>query len=144
MNNWQRSLVTKLESARKHWRRTFDEIATEHVEPVNDEFSEFATKNGFTCTSPASEAGTYFYKFALTENGYAIIAFRLAGMDTVEVVTEVRVPGPDEVAPLKTTTPLSDANRSWATQQFQHALDHFANAFSAASAEAAEKLVAAS
>ncbi len=143
MNNWQRSFVTKLESARKHWRRTFDEIAAEHIDPVNEDFCEFAGQNGFTCTSPASEPGTYFFKFALTENGYAIIAFRMAGMDAVEVTTEVSVPGPLDVAPLRTVTPLADANRSWATQQFQHALDHFANAFASASEEAAEHLVAA-
>ncbi len=142
MNNWQRSFVTKLESARKHWRKTFDEIAEEVIEPVNEDFSEFASSNGFQCSSPSSETGTHFYKFALTENGFALVAFRLVGMETVEVTTEVHVPGPDEVAPLRTKTPLADANRSWATQQFQHALDHFANAFSAASEEAASQLVA--
>ena len=144
MNDWQKSFLHKLETAKKQWLHRFEQFAAEYVEPVFDGLDEFATANGFQVSSPDCESGTRLYKFALTENGYALVTFRMKGLEEVEVCCESFVPGMGAIDPTTRKISLHDASQVWVEQQFQNSLDRFVMAFAEAGAavqDRAEALV---
>ena len=132
MNEWQRSFLQKLETAKKQWLHRFEQCAVAHVEPVFCTFDEFAANNGFRVTTPHCEPGTRLYKFALTENGYLLVTFRMKGLEEMEVCCESFVPGVGAVEPVTRQVSMSDANEVWVEQQFQLVLDRFVAAFAEA------------
>ena len=132
MNDWQRSFLPKLETAKKQWLHKFEQFAAKHLEPVFHEFDEFATTHGFSVTAPPCEPGTRLFKFGLTENGYTLITYRVSGLESVEAFAEVFVPGSEDVEPVSDEANICEADQRWVRQQFEQALDHFIVAFSAA------------
>jgi len=135
MNDWQRTFLQKLETAKKQWLHRFEQFAVDFVEPVFAGLDEFATSSGFHVSSPDCEPGTRIYKFALTENGYLLIMFRMQGLEGVEVCCESSVPG----AAAKVSTQqvnLGDATENWVEQRFQSGLDRFVTSFAEAGADA--------
>ena len=132
MNDWQRSFLPKLETARKQWLHKFEDFAAEHIEPAFCEFDQFATTNGFTVSAPQCQPGTRLFKFGLTENGYTMITFHMHGLEKVEECAEVYVPGPEEVGPVYSQSILGEADERWVRRQFEQALERFIVAFGAA------------
>lgn len=134
MNEWQRSFLGKLESARKHWVQRFEETLDDHVQLVYDEFADFTSANGFQTSAPACETGARIFKFGLTENGYVLVSFHLRGLDAVEATAEFFVPGAANPEPTRARTSLEDVSAEWARRQFEKALDRFVVSFTEASA----------
>ena len=138
MNDWKRTFLQKLESAKKQWLHRFEHLAAEHLEPVFDEFAEFATNNGFQVSAPDCEAGTRRYKFALTENGYLLLTFQMKGLEKVEVDVEAFAPGHGGTELANRCTDLHQAGPSWVESQFQDGLDSFLTLFAEAGTAEAE------
>lgn len=132
MNDWQRSFLAKLETARKQWLHKFETCVTDSLNPVFNEFHEFMKPKGFNVSAPRCESGTRRFKFGLTENGYMLIAFRWRGLETMEVRAEIVVPGSKHVEPTCEEANLCDVDQRWARQQFERALDRFIVALAAA------------
>ena len=139
MKDWHRTFLHKLESAKKQWLHRFERFATEHLEPAFEEFAEFTTNNGFYVSTPDCEAGTRRYKFALTENGYALVTFQMKGLEQVEAAIEAFVPGQGAMDPAGRCTDLQQAGRSWVETQFQDGLDCFLTVFAEAGATDADR-----
>lgn len=132
MNEWQQKFVQRLESAKKQWLQRFEQFASSVLEPAFARFDEFSTHLGFRVNSPACEQGTRLYKFALSENGYVLVSFRLRGLQEAEVSCEPYVPGIGRSEPHQAHIDLCDADSTWVEQQFQAGLDRFVAAFGAA------------
>ena len=135
MKEWQRSFLGKLESAKQHWQHLFENLASESLEPVFGQFSEFTRANGFSVSAPDCEPGTRLFKFGLTENGYVLLTFRMRGLDGVAFTAEYFVPGPESVEPTQAEVNLTDAHENWFQKQFERTLDRFVVAFGEASEE---------
>ena len=135
MNDWQRSFLGKLESAKKHWQQRFEDSANEHLEPVFERFAEFTRGNGFSVSAPDCEPGTRLFKFGLTENGYVLLTFRMRGLDGVSFTAEYFVPGPQNVESTQAETQVADAPDTWFQKLFERSLDRFVVAFGEASEE---------
>ncbi len=133
MNEWQRSFVGKLETAKKHWLSRFERMAEETLEPVLQEFAAFTGSHGFAATAPSCEAGMRLYKFGLTENGYVLLTFRLQGLESMEASAEIVVPGAGQTDIESAPCPMADVDRDWVHGRFRHALDRFVGAFAEAS-----------
>jgi hypothetical protein len=134
MNDWQRSFLGKLETAKKHWLERFEELVDQHVRPAYGEFAEFTASNGFHNNAPECERGTRLFKFGLVENGYLLLSFHLRGMDTIEALAEFFVPGGENRESLRSKIHFDDMNGDWARRQFERGLDCFLGAFTEAGA----------
>lgn len=139
MNEWQRTFLKKLESAKRQWLHRFEQFACEFIEPVFLAFEEFAVGCGFQVIHPEAEPGHRIFKFALTENGYLLVTFRMGGLEEIEVSTECFVPGAGSAAAQTQSANLCDAGQSWTEAQFQSALDRFITQFGQAGAAAGQK-----
>ena len=129
MNDWQRSFQRRLEVAKKHWLHRFEEMASEHIEPVFGEFEKFTTGQGLNTTEPSCEPGTRLFKFGLTENGYLLLTFRMSRLDAIEAFAETVLPGADGPQSTSEQVSICDADRAWAQRCFETALDRFIVAF---------------
>ena len=134
MNEWQRNFLHKLESAKKQWLHKFEEFAADFVEPAFLAFEEFAAGNGFRVTQQPCEPGHRIYKFALTENGYLLLTFRMRGLEEVEVRSELFMPGLGGMEPSTSYNGLCEAGEAWVEAQFQNNLDRFITHFGEAGA----------
>ena len=146
MNDWQQVFLQKLETAKKQWQHKFELFAADIVDAVFATFEGFTTSHGFRVTQAPCEPGHRIYKFAVTENGYVLISFRMRGLEEVEACCEVFVPGLGGTEPAPKHTMLCDATQSWVEAQFQTCLDDFIALFGeagAAAASHAEALVSA-
>ncbi|MFQ5489092.1 MAG: hypothetical protein ACE5GE_00105 [Phycisphaerae bacterium] len=132
MNEWQRSFLKKLESAKQQWLHRFEKFTAESIDPVFSSFEEFAIECGFQVTHPRSESSHRIFKFALTENGYALITFHMVGLEEIEVSSEYFVPGMANIAPHNQSANLCDAGKAWTEAQFQSSLDRFIKYFAEA------------
>ncbi len=146
MNDWQRTFLQKLDTAKKQWLHKFERFASDFVEPAFDEFAEFTANHGFRVATPNSEPGTRLYKFGLTENGYVLVTFRMRSLEEVEVCSEVFVPSVGAFEPYTTHASFQDATASWTRKQFQNSLERFVTSFGEAGsieADRTEELVTA-
>lgn len=139
MNDWQRTFLKKMESAKRQWLHRFEKFACGFIEPVFLAFEEFAVGCGFQVTHPESEPGHRIFKFALTENGYMLLTFHMVGLEEIEVATECFVPGAASSGPQTHSANLCDAGESWTEAQFQSALDRFITQFGEAGAAAGQQ-----
>ena len=135
MNDWQRSFLGKLESAKKNWQHRFENLANEFLEPVFERYAEFTRGHGFSVSAPDCEPGTRLYKFGLTENGYVLLTFRMRGLDGVGFTAEYLVSGPERVESTQAETQVADAQDAWFQKLFERSLDRFVVAFGEASEE---------
>ena len=138
MNEWQRTFLQKLEAAKKQWTHRFEQFAADTIEPVFLTFQEFCSANGFRVSQPPCEPGHRIYKFALTENGYLMMTFRMCGLEELEVHSEAFVPGLGSMDPIDQLVSLCDATEHWVEARFQGSLDQFIADF----AEAGELVTA--
>ncbi len=127
MNEWQQSFLRKLEKARKIWLKQFEQALDSQLAPTVQRIAEFLVSNGFRVTAPKSDAATR-YRFALSENGYALFTFRLRGLDEVEMYCEPFVPGLGAAEPYKCSVSLYDATEAWFESSLRQGLDTLLNA----------------
>jgi len=72
------------------------------------------------------------FRFALADDGYVVVLFRLDGIDRLECASASCVPGVGRIVGVYTTTPLGQADRQWGESCFQMALDGFVSRFTEA------------
>lgn len=134
MQDWKKSFTQKLETAKKQWLHKFEQFVVSAIDPVFQELDEFATRSGFRVTSPSCEEGTRLFKFALTENGYTLMTFRMKGLEEVQFDCEVWVPGAGRMDQEPKCVTMCEGGQTWVEQQFQTALDRFVTLFAEAGA----------
>jgi hypothetical protein len=141
MQDWKKSFVQKLETAKKQWMHKFEQFVKLSIDPVFHELDEFSTRNGFRVTSPNCEEGTRLFKFALTENGFTLMTFRMRGLEEVQFDCEVWVPGSGRLDQNPVHVPMCDAGPAWVEKQFHTSLDRFVTLFAEAGANSDAVLV---
>ncbi len=131
MNDWQQSFARKMETLREQSARRYQEQVNEIVQPAFERLTEFLSQWHFQASAPQARAGLHSYKFALTEDGYVLISFRLTGIDQMECAYECYLPGQGHIGGDRFCTGFEDINASWADICFQTALDDFVGKFTA-------------
>lgn len=131
MNDWQQSFARKMETLREQSVRCYQEKIEEVIVPSFERLAEFLNPWHFQTSSPQARPGLHSYKFALTEDGYVLISFRLTGIDRMDCAYECHLPGQGHIGGDSFNCGFADANASWADICFQTALDDFVGKFSA-------------
>ena len=129
MNNWQKKFAEKVELVRKTARTQFHELADRILAPVFEEFRGFTSAQGFCATAPVRKPDVWALKFAMTENAYLLMTFRLAGFEHCELQTDVFVPGHGKHACTPIHIELASFDEAWVRRMFELALDQFVNRF---------------
>ncbi len=129
MNNWQERFSQKVEVIRIASRDRFEQAAMENVLPVYEEFSEFTKTRGLKATAPAPTSGMRTFKFAITENAYMLMTFRLSGLESCEANAEFFVPNDKTTETMRDHADFRDLNSKWTRQFFEKALDEFIDAY---------------
>lgn len=129
MNKWQERFSQKLGRVRNAARDQFEQAIEGSVTPVFEEFREFTTQQGFCATAPVSKTGIRTFKFAMTENAYVLVTFRVAGFEHCETQSELFVPGKEKEASTPTHVELNDMDVGWTRRIFERTLDRFVDAF---------------
>ncbi len=135
MADWQQGFVRRLNGLREGWNRAFARAMDEDVAPAFEELESFLTTNGFTLTKPRSDGGVRAFKFALGEDAYVLVTFKLRGPLEVEVSDEVFVAGHEQQGARKESVPLQSIDAGWAQRQFQSGLDRLIAVLESTSAE---------
>jgi hypothetical protein len=107
----------------------FERFRNEVLEQAFDSVSSFLVRWHFDVSNPPSESQRPAYRFALTENGYLLIWFKVEGFDTLACEYEYSLPGRGRIAGVRTATSLREADRVWAESCFQTALNNFVSKF---------------
>ncbi len=136
MADWQQSFAKRLGGLREEWNRAFTEVVDEEIVPAFRQMESFLTNNGFSISTPRSEGGVRSFKFALGEDVYTIVSFRLRGPLELEASDEVFAGGTKDANARRESVPIRSVDAGWAQRQFQAALDRFVAALEAASLEA--------
>ena len=129
MDKWQERFSQKVEVIRIASRDRFEQTAIENVLPVFEEFSEFIRTRGLKAVAPAPTSGMRTFKFAITENAYVLMTFRLSGLESCEANAEFFVPNDKTTATLRDHAEFLDLNPTWTRQFFEKALDKFVDAY---------------
>lgn len=129
MNKWQERFSQKVEVIRIASRDRFEEAAIQNLLPVFEEFSEFTRTRGLQAMAPAPTSGMRTFRFAITENAYVLMTFRLSGLETCEANAEFFVPHDKNAETLRDHAKFRDLNLKWARQFFERALDRFVDAY---------------
>jgi hypothetical protein len=135
MGDWQQSFAKRLGDLRDGWTRAFTSTVEDDVLPTFRQMDSFLTTNGFTVTTPRTDGTVRSFKFALGEDAYVIVSFRLHGPMEVEATDEVFVAGDRELRPHSECVPIQSINATWAQGRFQAALDRFVEALEATATE---------
>ncbi len=141
MADWQQSFAKRLGELREGWLRAFDRVSDEDIAPAFRQLEYFLTNNGFSVSTPRTEGEIRSFKFALGEDAYVILYFRLHGPLEVEAANEVFVGGRNDISPSSECVPLQSINASGAQKQFQGSLDRLGEAPEAKTTEPATACV---
>ncbi len=128
MNNWQKKFSQAMDTVRTTASERFETVADEIFDGVFAEFDEFTTGQGLTASAPLSQSGVRTFKFAVMENAYALLTFRLSGMEHCEAQTEFAIPGSGKIDLMTERTSLVDADEEWSRGVFERSLDKLADA----------------
>jgi len=129
MSKWQEKFSQKLGRVRIAARDQFERAIERSVAPVFEEFREFTTQQGFCATVPVAKNGIRTFKFAMTENAYLLINFRVAGFEHCETQAELFVPGKDKEVSTPAHVELGEMDSNWTCRVFERTLDHFVDEF---------------
>lgn len=135
MGDWQQSFARRLSDLRNGWTRGFSRTVDEDIVPAFSQMESFLATNGFTVSTPRTDGTVRSFKFALGEDVYVILSFRLHGPLEVEASDEIFVAGNTDVKPRSECTPIQSINAGWAQRQFQAALDRFLEGLEASATE---------
>ncbi len=129
MNKWQERFARKVGTARQASADRFQQIADEALVPVFTEFQEFTTQQGLESSAPMTKKGLRTYKFAISENAYALLTFRVAGIEHCEIHVEFFVPHHDKLQPQVERAELGAFDGAAARCMFERALDGFMDVY---------------
>lgn len=131
VQDWKRNFVERLDEARQGWVNQFDDVLDKQIGSVFQDLAGFVGNHGFKVSTPMQERGRRSFKFELAENAYVLLIFRSTGIGEFEVRLECFAPAAEPILE-KSIERLSDADRAWAENRFQNALDLFIRKLSAA------------
>jgi hypothetical protein len=129
MNKWQEHFVKKVEVVRSTSRDRFEQIVIDNVAPVFDDFCEFAKMQGIQATSPLTKNGIRTFRFAITENAYLLMTFRLSGLEGCEANTEFFIPNHDKLPTYAEAAAFRDMDPQWTRTFFEKSLDQFMDSY---------------
>jgi len=125
MDKWKQGFAEKIEALQDQWRRQFDVLVEETLEPVFSEFDEFVRPWDFQASIPQAQSPVRTFKFTLAEDAYVLVFFRSKGVDTVQCLYEYAIPGQGTSKSRRSDTVVRNVSREWAKDCFQTALDDF-------------------
>lgn len=125
MNDWQKRFSQKMELVRDVSRERFAQFAHTELGPVFEEFREFTFQQGIHPTTPIAKPDMQTFKFALTENTFLLLTFRLKGLEHCEMLAEYFVPKHEKIPPIKKVMELSDVDGEWVRGMFERALERY-------------------
>ena len=131
MNDWRQSFVRKLDTIKKHGVACFEDAAARVILPVFGLYEDFAAANGFQVGAPVQREGVRSFKFALSENAYALISFKSSSFGRVECLGEAFVPGVGHLDPVQNAFDAADLNEDQIRGHFEESLDSFVGALGA-------------
>ncbi len=129
MNQWQKRFAQKVEAAKATSFKRFEVTLDDKVVQVFEEFQSFVAHHGLQASVPANKNGIRTFKFAVSENAYVLITFRLSGLDGCEVRCEPFIPSEQKPPIFELRSSLSDLDADWARGVFEKTLDAFMDAF---------------
>ena len=129
MNDWQKHFLQKVDLLRGASRDQFEQASEQIVNPLFEEFREFTSQQSLCATMPIVKPGIRSYKFALTENTYLLITFRLAGFDHCESQSEFFVPGHQKITSTPSHIELPEIDKNWVRTIFEQSLDRFIDSY---------------
>jgi hypothetical protein len=130
MNDWQQRFCKKVGTVREASSGRFEEVARKALAPIFEEYQKFTAQQGFVSSAPLANPGVRTFRFAMTENAYTLLTFRLSGLDDCECIAEFVVPSRGKLPSLNQRIELAEASDVWTRQVFERMLDHFIDAFS--------------
>jgi hypothetical protein len=137
MNGWEKEFSKKMESLRDQSSKCLDRFMEESLEGAFGAVSAFLSQWNFQASMPQTQPGRRSFKFAMTEDAYVLIFFRLDGLDTLECESEYWIPGHGRNSGYCANISLRNADREWGESCFHKALDGFIARFGEAEQSAA-------
>lgn len=125
MSTWQESFTHKMEGLRAQASTHFNGFAEKILAPTFDELSSFVSQWKIEATRPHAADGGQTFRFALSEDSYALALFRIDEIDTVICEYECWLPGRGRVVGETAQSTLRNTDPAWARACFQATLDHF-------------------
>ena len=129
MQDWKKQFVQKVELVRETARDRFDEMVESTLQPVFESLRQFTNQQGLVATATVTKPGLRTFKFAMTENAYLMVSFRLAGFEFCEVQSDSFVPGNEKHASTPMHVEFAKFDATWVQNVFQQALDHFMESY---------------
>ncbi|MHC4442740.1 MAG: hypothetical protein ACYTF1_08980 [Planctomycetota bacterium] len=129
MEKWKQKFARKMDDLQERSLANFDRFADEALVPVFNDISEFVTQWDFESSIPHSKAGQRSFKFAVTEDCYVLILFRIEGVNTIRCEYECCFSGKGCIAGPQNSTGVHSASRFWVESCFQKAIDDFVEKF---------------
>ena len=125
MNDWQKRFSQKVDLVRGTARQQFEDHGSQIIAPMFEEYRTFTSAQGFCATAPVKRDGVRAFKFAITENSYLLMTFRLAGFEHCELQVDHFIPGDQKHACTPIHVELADLDIGWTRRMFEQALDQF-------------------
>ncbi len=129
MNDWQKRFSQKVETVRNASSERFEVLANRELTLAFKEFQQFTAQQGLTASAPLTKPGIRTFKFAMTENAYVLLTFKLKGLESFELLSEFVIPSRGKLPPINQTVDLAEVTDVWTRRAFEQALDHFVDAF---------------
>jgi hypothetical protein len=123
MNDWERDFSRRMESLRELSTDCLERFMQADLQTAFGNFSNFLSQWKFQTSTPQTQPGRRSFKFALTEDAYVLVTFRLEGIDALECEWEYGVPVVGRVAGVRCSCSLRKVDRQWGESCFQKALD---------------------
>lgn len=129
MSQWQQQFAEQMEALCSQSTSWFERFAADQLEPAFESVSEFVARWHYETSCPPTEPNRRAYRFALTENGYLLIWFRVEGFDELHCEYEYALPGIGRVNGVRSSVSLREADQDWTASCFQMALSNFVTKF---------------
>jgi hypothetical protein len=125
MNHWQEQFAQQMDALCAQSSSWFDRFSDDVIVPSLETLTGFLDRWHYEITTPACDEARRTFRFALTEDGYLLVWFRMEGFDTLECEYEYSLPGVGRVKGVRTTGSLRAADADWVESCFQMALNAF-------------------
>lgn len=123
MTEWEKEFSKKMESLHEQSTTSLERFLQEDLQTAYTALSSFLSQWKFQASTPQVQAGRRSFKFALTEDAYVIVTFRLEGVDSLECESEYGLPATGRVSGTRHNSSLRKVDRQWGEACFQKALD---------------------
>ncbi len=125
MNDWEREFSRKMESLRELSTDSLERFMQADLQTAFEGVTNFLSQWKFQTSTPQTQPGRRSFKFALTEDAYVLVTFRLEGIDSLECEWEYGIPVVGRIAGLRCSSSLRKVDRQWGDSCLQKALDGF-------------------